>query len=284
MPLVAKNFDTHITVNREIFVEGIKKAVTTIGFEDNRPLYLCLLFDASKNGVKFTAGTGAQFVIDEIVGNAIVEEAAKQRVAFPKNNISNIISILKSSTDEKIVVKEAINPKDAPEQIVITAGETVLTILGIDPQWKTKYVDVAIVTGTDHPYRVKVKRDENILSFVGIARSTLTPEYRMQSDVHNSELTFDFKKCVVDVNSKTNVEAKWRTKFEVDRAGTESKMTLLCNSIYLEDMLTKGVDKDFTIRFIQQDKPIVVDFDPIDNSVKGTVEKFTMFFTTSKKQ
>jgi len=134
-PVLATEFEKSVEVNREVFIEGMEKVFFAIGFAETQPHYMCQLFQVEKNKVRFAAGTGARFAISDVDGKNIVKTDKKENFIIPKQNISNIITVLKNSSVENITIKQAqshTGKTDNPAQIVIELEDVKLIILGID--------------------------------------------------------------------------------------------------------------------------------------------------------
>jgi len=283
-PAPAKTFAVELETNREIFISGMQKVNFSAGIEEYRPKYLCQVFDASKEGARFIAGNGARFAINEITGKGISNTTKQQRIVFPKHNISNIIAALKTASTENITLKEGEGTKDNSEQIVIEFDDTTMTILGIDANIKKDYADVDRILDYAHPYNFKIDIKEWVYPTKG-TRATYSDEMKTDSLVHNAEIEVDTKKDKFIVKANTNMKSKRTVKVETVSAGDEAKVLLRCNSLYLAEMVNQGYDSgSITMRFIDQDKPVVVDYPDLVDGVRDTTEKYSIFFTTSKKK
>jgi DNA polymerase III sliding clamp (beta) subunit (PCNA family) len=283
-PMLSDSISVEIDVNREIFISGMQKVHFSVGIEEFRPQYLCQVFDISKTGARFIGGNGARFAINEITGKGISTTDKKQRVIFPKNNIPNIISILKTSSSEKISLKEGKATKINSDQIIIEFDEITIILLGIDTNLKTQYADVDKILGFNHPYQFKVDLDDWKYPTKG-TRATYSEEMKSASLVHNAEIEVDTKKDKFIVKTDTNMKSKRTVPVTVIQSGDDEKVTLRCNSLYLAEMINQGYDSGTMImRFIDEDKPIVVDYPDLVDGVRDTVEKYSMFFTTSRKK
>lgn len=284
IPTLAKDFEVSLEVNREIFIGGMQKVNFSIGIEEYRPKYLCQVFDVSKDGARFIAGNGARFAINEVAGKGITTATKKQRIIFPKNNITNIISVLKTASSETIVLKEGLAGKDNSDQIVLEFDDTSLIILGIDANIKDKYVDVDKILAYDHPYQFKIDIKNWVYPTKG-TRATYSEEVKNDSLIHNAEVEIDVKKNKFIVKADTNMKSKRTVKVETIKSETDAKMVLRCNSLFLAEMVNQGYDSGNVImRFIDQDKPIVIDYPELKDGIRDTTEKYSIFFTTSKKK
>lgn len=283
-PVPAKTFAVELETNREIFMSGMQKVNFSVGIEEYRQKYLCQIFDVSKEGVRFIAGNGARFAINEITGKGISKTAKKQRIVFPKHNISNILAVLKTASTESITIKEGEAGKNNSDQIIIEFDDTVLTILGIDINIKKDYADVDKILGYDHPYQFKIDINEWVYPTKG-TRATYSDEVKTDSLVHNAEIEVNTKKDKFIVKANTNMKSKRTVRVDTIKAGDESKIVLRCNSLFLAEMVNQGYDSgNIIMRFIDQDKPVVIDYPELVDGVRDTKENYSIFFTTSKKK
>lgn len=283
-PTLAKTFAVELEVNREIFIKGMHKVNFSVGIEEYRPKYLCQVLDVSKDGIRFIAGNGARFAINEITGKGISKTTKKQRIVFPKNNISNILNALKSASSETITLKEGEATKDNSDQIVIEFDDTTLVILGIDINIKKDYADVDRILNYNHPYKFKIDIKEWVYPTKG-TRATYSEEVKRDSLVHNAEIEVNTKKDKFIVKADTNMKSKRTVKVETISAGDDDKIVLTCNSLFLAEMVNQGYDSgNIIMRFIDKDKPIVIDYPELKDGIRDTTETYSIFFTTSKKK
>lgn len=283
-PNPAKTFAIELETNREIFIGGMQKVNFSVGIEEYRAKYLCQIFDVSKEGVRFIAGNGARFAINEITGKGIIKTTKKHRIVFPKYNISNILAALKMANTETITLKEGEGTKDNSEQIIIEFDDTVITILGIDSNIKKDYADVDRILDFDHPYQFKIDIKEWVYPTKG-ARATYSDEMKTDSLVHNAEIEVDTKKDRFIIKANTNMKSKRTVKVDTIKSGDDAKVLLRCNSLYLAEMVNQGYDSgNIIMRFIDKDKPVVIDYPELVDGVRDTKENYSIFFTTSKKK
>ena len=283
-PSMAKDFHIQLDTNREIFITGMQKVKFAVGIEEYRQKYLCQIFDASKDTARFIAGNGARFAIDEITGKGISSADKKHRLIFPKHNITNLLTALKSSASEKIVIKEGKATRNNSEQILIEFDETIFLILGIDNTIKEQYADVDIVLNYDYPYEFKVDIKEWVYPTKG-TRATYSDEMKNDSLIHNAEIEINTNKNKFIVKTDTNMKSKRSVNVETILSGDDTKKTLRCNSLFLAEMVGQGYDSGkITMKFIDKDKPIVVNYPDLKDGIRDTVEKYCIFFATARKK
>lgn len=285
MPNISKDISTEIEVNREIFISGMHKVNFAVAIEASRTKYRCQVFDALKDGVKFIAGNGARFAIDEVEGcNLATVKSGSNRVIFPKMNISNIINCLKTSSAEKIVIKYGEATNENSEQIVLEFDDTVLVILGIDAALKDKYPDVNKILAHQHPFQFDIDIKEWVYPTKGI-RATYSEEVKADCLIHNASIEVDAKKNKFIVKTDTNMKSKRTVQVETLKSEGDGKVKLLCNSMFLAEMVNQGYDSgDMKMRLIDNDAPIVVDYPEIQDGIRNTIEKYSIFFATAKKK
>ena len=159
-----------------------------------------------------------------------------------------------------------------------------MIILGIDANIKKEYADVDRILSYDHPYKFKIDVKEWVYPTKGL-RATYSEEVKRDSLVHNGEIEVDVKKNKFVVKSDTNMKSKRTVKVDTVSSGDDEKVTLTCNSLFLAEMVNQGYDSgDMVMRFIDKDKPIVIDYPELKDGIRDTTENYSIFFTTSKKK
>ena len=159
-----------------------------------------------------------------------------------------------------------------------------MIILGLDVKIKEKYAKFDNILGYDHPYKFKINIKDWVYPTKG-TRATYSEEVKTDSLIHNAELEADVKKNQFVVKSETNMKSKRTVPFETVKVGDENKVVLRCNSLYLTEMVNQGYDSgSIVMRFIDKDKPIVIDYPELKDGIKDTTEEYSIFFTTSKKK
>lgn len=295
LPATAKEFQKSLSVNREIFIKGLKKVAFAMGYAETQSYYMCLQFKASKSGVRFIAGTGARFAIADFKGNNITDASSPISILFPRYNIPNIIKILSKSLSESIIVKEAEKAPRTAAQTVIEFDETRLTILGLDAS--IDYPDINKILKFDYPYKVSSELDAWKNAVKGIM-STNTKEHKRERDIHPVKITADPVRGHFTLEAETNIKAVRIVPFTPNtlvinvNTGQDNRPWFRCASAFIEEMVSKaGKAKEIVIEFEGRSmasgnekikiRPVVARYPEIIND-SGVKEKFCMFFACSK--
>jgi DNA polymerase III sliding clamp (beta) subunit (PCNA family) len=278
-PALADKFDTEVKVNREVFMDGLSKVKFAMGIEETKPYYKCLFFESKNKAVKFVAGSGARFAINDVAGKNIVDGDCS--IVFPDTNIATMVKILSLSSSPDISIKKAIATDVYPDQIIIEYSGVTLVILGIDNS--IKYAEVDKVTTYNYPNSVTSNINDWLWAGNAIEGTKTTSE-KMSSDIHNTEVTFKDNYC--DVVTSTMAKAKRKVSFNNKIIKSETAVpSFRINSEYLTDITQNSDYKSGEIIFSFEDKtkPVLVRFPEKVNASKETTENFTMFFATSKR-
>ncbi len=294
VPQIADSFNKEIEINREIFIDGINRVSFAIAFEEKMRNYMCMVFESSKDNVRFSAGSGSRFTVSNVSGKNIGSKS-KTQIIFPKNNLSNISKILSDASDTNIVIKyaEANGEKGSPEQIVIEFGGTILYVLGIDTS--IKYPDMDSILDFDYSNKVYSNVEDWRMAVAGISATM----HVIDSDtIYNTEVKVDTEKGYFRTETKTLLKAKNKVKFTDDEKSITNSDNpwFRCNSLYLKEMVSRANKTgEVSIHFENQQKledlpddeqrmkPVLVKFSDNLNEAKNTVENFYMFFSVSTK-
>ena len=297
-PRTGRSFAEKIQVDRHIFVNGLKKIAYAMAREEKMFTYMCTLFESWKNKVRFTAGSGGRFALAEIEGDGKSIASGETQMIFPKANIPNIMRILKNESSDNIKIKSVeSNPdKKVQEQIVITSGNVILALYGLENF--TKYPDVNSIISHDYSYKFSTSVED--WKYVTEA---ISATYHAHNElVHNTRIEADISNGWINVTPRTAMTVNRRIPFEpgtctVNPSKKKShKPWFKCNSSYLLEMVKKGYkDGNVSVKFEcqskldnipankpRQMKPILMEY-PERTNKDGTREKYTIFFTVSTK-
>lgn len=289
LPTIASIFQTEISINREILVDGIKKVQFAVGFAETQRKYLCLILKIMKKGVRFIAGSGGEFAIFDVVGKNI--STGKDEIVFPNLNLSNITAILSDSDAKDIEIRYAEKDDDnnAPAQIVLTFKGSVLCLFKIDSA--INYPKMDSILKFDYPNKISSDIIEWKRAVMGVEAADLGN--KGTDKVPNTQVTLDKKNEYLHIETKGELKSKSKIKIEEDDSViVDNEPWFKCNSKYLKNITTKcGIDSgDITISFENQQppagsdsrshviKPILVNFPDVPNVGKGVVESFKLFF------
>lgn len=293
LPKIATDFSIEISINREVLIGGIRKVQFAMGFEETRPQYLCLILETFKDKVRFLAGNGGQFAISDVRGPYIIK-GAKSEIVFPRNNISNIISILSNSSADDIKIKYAKKDDDnnIPAQIVLKFDGTCLCLFKIDSKIKSQ--NVQKVLDFDYPNRVVNSISEWKRSIAGINAAEMGDKGSEKISV--TEVTLNNKKKCLYIETKGELKSKSKVNFkEVDSVIVDNKPWFKCISTYIKNISTQcSLDSgDITLNFQNQQppegvassshriEPILVNYPDDKNGPRDTVESFKLFFVAT---
>ena len=294
-PNVDKKFQKRLTVNRDIFVKGLKKVKSAMGKFETQSYYMCLQLKASKSELRFVAGSGARFSVDDFNGDHITNVSESVSVILPWYNIPNIIKILTGSDSEHITIKEAEEALGTPAQIIIEFDKNRVMLLGVDAS--IDYPDVDAILNLDYPCQVSVDTEDWKSAMKAIV-STNTQKVKRERDVHAVKITADPKRGHFILEAKTDATAVRTVPFTLYHAGSDVSTNEIAsrwfsvNSTYLEEMATKaGKAKEMTIAFEgisttadtteKKLKPVLVRY-PHTLDKSGVSENHCMFFACSK--
>lgn len=282
---IAKKFEKTVKVNREAFITGIGKVQFAIGDEITKPYYKCLLFETVSNTkIRFAAGSGARFAVDEIEGKNIIELDNGELVSFifPDTNIPNISRILDYASGADIVVKQAKASDDNQDQIVIEYDGNTLILQGIDTS--IKFAEVHKVLDFNYSNKVTSDISQWALSANGID-GTLKAE-KSNKQYRNTDVTADLKNMVFFVVAETTVKTKSKPKISgIIAKGDENDPSFRCSSKFVIEIVRNATISagDVEIHFEDKNRPVVFRYPRIVNSTKDTTEDFSIFFATLKK-
>ena len=298
LPNIPKKFGQEATVDREYFANGLDKIKYAPAIENKMYTYMCVLFETSKNNIRFSAGSGGRFAAIEYESNSKKISSTDMKIIFPKTNIPNIIRIFKKVTYPTITIKpvDVVSKKLIPEQIILEAGNIVLCIYDVEKF--TKYPDLFKVINLDYSYKISTRLKD--WKYVGEAITASRHYYKEK--IHNVKVTANLLHGYFDIHAKTEMQMNRRIDFDlgtyaIDTSkGRDHKPWFCCNADWLIEMV-KDSDKDKTVIFnfecqskldnIPDDKPkqmepILLKF-PEKTDKDGVKEKNFVFFTVSSK-
>lgn len=285
-PQLANKFSKTVKVNREMFSAGLARVQFAIGKEIAKPYYKCLLFQTiDSNKVRFAAGSGSRFAVDEIEGKNIVELNNGELVhfIFPDVNVPNIGRILEASAQSEIFIKEASATESNPEQIVIEYEGITIIILGLDKD--IKFAEVRKVLDFNYTNRVLTDISQ-WKTTAGYIDATLKTSEKGDNRYKNADITANFKESRFRVSAATKTSTTSAPKFTKVLAhnGVES-IPVCCSSEYIVEIVRNAPMSSGDIEICLEDKtkPIVIKYPTIINETKETTENFSMFFATLKK-
>jgi len=293
LPL-AKSYSRTITIDRTTFLHGLKRVGFAMAYEETKKKFMCLFFEATKDSLRFVAGSGARFVVDDMTGQKLTNAKSRVSVIFPKKGIAQIVKVFKNVESEQLTVKyanESVANK-TPAQITVECAGTTLAWYGIDTS--IKYPDVNIILKHLYPYVATTTVEDWRLPAAAILATMQGPEVihntRVQADLLHGYLT-------LTTNARTHLQEKVHFALGPFQAAPDEKIdapSFTFNTWYLKEVLSRGNKKGkVTFHFENQEqssesdngrrmKPILVEF-PEAHLADGSKEQFHMFFSVSTK-
>jgi len=264
-----------------------------MGYAETQQHYKCLYFEASKNHIRFAAGTGSRFAVNDFDGKKIVRVRGTVSILFSSSNIKNLIAILSKAKTEEVVIKELSAYGDNKPKIVILYDNTTLVLEGMVKS--TKYPCMDKMLDYEYPCQVETKVDDWRPVIKGI-EATKTDKFKKENDVHpvtvTAHLDSDYFEvyCQTDVGSHGAVEFTSKTVVGDPSDDTDNELWFNCASAYLAEMLKKaGKAKSMVIGFEgykkdskgewQKPRPVLIKYPKVIKN--GIAERFYMFFAVS---
>lgn len=297
-PNIPKKNDQLTVVDRNLFVKGLQKVAFAPAYEKTMFGYMCVLFESWKNRFRFSSGTGGRFAVVEFEGKKISTD--ESRLIFPSLNVSNIISVLKSSDQPTIKIRSVgvSYIHRSPEQIVVETDSITLAIYGLEHF--SKYPDLNRMIDYEYPYQIPTRiKDWNY-----VTEAIAASRHFFGDDIHNTRITADLLHGHFDIQTKTIMRMNRRIDFELGVFVTDSnkdkhhKPWFCCGSEWLVEMVKKGnKDEIVIINFKDQSdtenisdekqaqkkmKPILIKY-PSKIDKDGVSERFFMIFSASTK-
>lgn len=285
VPTIADSFTKEITINREIFIENVKRIFYAIGYEEKRPKYLYwkLLFCDGK--VQFIAGTGGRFAISTIKGSAFSGYKDEIEFFFSKNSTPVILDILSNSDCDDIKIKQAIKNKNNVDQIVIDFGGQESIIVGFDPDIDWSTVSLNSILNRDSE-TIVVTNVSNWGKEIAGMNVTYNEDLKKEHELHNVDVRVDPDKQILhfDINSRLKFTGYVNIS-KIEKISEDKDMLCFrCHSRYLDEVINNSdSNEDLKFEMSGPSKPVIVRHLPKDNASKGIVEEFVTFFATTKK-
>jgi len=294
IPVKTDKFAKELKIDKKVFISGIKKVMYAAGYETERPEFLVFALTASKDTLRFSAGTGARHSIYEVEGKNIVEASPTDMVFMvPKDHTQAMLKALGSASSDVVVLKEAKKANDVPFHIVVECEPQDFILVGLDPS--NKWPDENKVLGLDYKYKMVIKLGDLALAAKGTA-ATLNEQVKedMKQGKKSHKAIFDIDVAKKSVNIKTNEYMRSSRKVALQDVFTtdNNEMSFACVSSYLSEIVDQGDRNEYIqLEAIEAKKPIVVYFYAPEkvadektlknvDKAKGYTEKFITFFGT----
>jgi DNA polymerase III sliding clamp (beta) subunit (PCNA family) len=295
-PVLAKKFDKSVSINREVFVDGISKVQFAVGWAQTQPYYMVEMVEVENDKVRFASGTGARFAVLDVEGKKIIKGVdEKIQYFFPKDSVANVIKVLSHASSLDIDIKYAESSKGKnrhPAQMVIDFQDGMkLILLGLDSS--VKYPELNNILQFDYPYQISSELSNWKAAVMG-AGATYTSEIKAENDIHNTDVTASLENNYFLIETKLRNETERTVDFGDEVVYKDKDVadpSFRCGTNYLQEVYHQGGKSGpMTLLFEAAPeadggklRPITVKFADKHNEVKETVEKFSMFFATSKR-
>jgi DNA polymerase III sliding clamp (beta) subunit (PCNA family) len=291
VPSTPDSFSKSISINREIFVDGVGKVAFAMGYAVTQEHYMCQFLRVEPDRVRFASGTGARFAVRDVEGSSITQTSEIETFVLPRYNIPNIVDIFGNSSSKDVTVCQSKATDNNAAQIVIGDGKGIsLTLLSVDES--IVYPKLDSILEYDYPFEISSKW-ENWKYVIAGVEATNSNEARQNNGVHNTNVTACQEDNCFLVETKTELTSERRVEFEkINKIDGELfDPSFRCNSAYLHEVINNGTRKGnvtFAFEGISKSnpegasRPVVARFDDDVNDVKNTTEKFSLFFATSK--
>ncbi|MBW8017946.1 MAG: hypothetical protein FVQ82_17385 [Planctomycetes bacterium] len=297
-PPLPRKFVHEATVDRAIFLRGMKKVVWAMAKEEKMFTYMCTLFECWTNRMGFSAGSGGRFVNFDINNcpSKIAGEHAK--ILFPRQSTSNMIRAFSTADSSTIQVRTAEwnSSLGVPEQIVLKSGNIVMSLYGTEAF--TNYPDLDEFLNYDHAYKISTRSKD----WIDVAKAIHATRPGHDSRIHNTRITADIMHGHFNIRTNTKKRLKRKVDFVLGGVVADTSKYkayqpwFACNSDYIEDIARRGYkDGIMTIKFDDQAKlseipkdkpkqmkPVLITY-PIKTNKDGAREKYSVFFAVSPK-
>jgi hypothetical protein len=297
-PRLPKTFIQEATVDRAIFLRGIKKVAWAMTNEPKMLAYMCTLFECWTSRMRFYAGSGGRFVRFDIIDCQATIAGKNVRTLFPKQNIGNMIRAFDSSTSSTVKIRIAKQNSilRVHEQIVIENDNIVMGLYGTEVF--TKYPNLDNKLNYDYAYKISTRSKD----WIDVARAIHATRPGHDSSIHNTRITADIMHGRFNIRTKTKKRLKRKVDFVLGGIVADTSRDkayqpwFVCNSDYIEDIAHKGYKNGIvTINFDDQAKldhvpkdkpkqmkPVLITY-PERANKDGTTEKYAVLFMISTK-
>lgn len=275
-----------LKVRRDLFVASASRISFAQGFQEYRPAYLYWVMRASKNSVRFVAGSGGRFAVLDTFGDTTTNASKKQNVLIPNLQTPALIEIFgKLSGDYMSFIQ-------TERQLVIRCGSVQAIISQIDPNIKWPDENILLERQSKTKFVTKISNWVNAVK--GIS-ATNSDDIKKQRHVHTASITLDPQQKLL--YTKSNDQLKSNRKVVVDDLQTESgeSFTFKCVSQYLTEAIKNGEDNEYIqVEMDSEATPVVIHYHANDklgdakifekkDETLGINERYTIFFAPRLK-
>ena len=285
-PKLSKKFEKEVKIKREVLLNAIDRIIFAISSynADKRFVYWYMKYDQDK--VNFVTGSGMRFATLNISGKDFIETKDKGDFIFHRDQTPTILSVLKSTSEDYVVIKESTKTDDIPGQMVLSFGSTSILVVGFDPD--IKRYDEGIFLKRPKTCKFVTKVSDWIFPMKGI-RATYNSDVKKAGESHEAEMVMDVDKKTFAVKTSTSLKSN-RSIPVIDLENTDANVKqyqITSLSQYLAEVpsyLTEGgycqvelganvdpiVIQDYASEKVLDKRPNGV------NSVTGLTEEFSI--------
>jgi DNA polymerase III sliding clamp (beta) subunit (PCNA family) len=252
VPPIAKKSQKELTIKRPVLIEGIKWVLWGCSYEEHKEVLWNWRLTATKNKIRFAAGTGGLFTVMDVHGKFAVDGNVEFLVH--KDQTIPILNMLESSEDEDVCLRQSEAEGDVPAQIVFKLSSRSLIFVGID--LTTQYPKVDDVIERKRTLSLRVKMSEWEYPTKGIL-ATYTEEVRRSHDSHDYNMLFDLTKKYIQVTSATGHKSQRSLPIEevIKKGEKADGLVYLCQSMHLKQVVDHVPENaDVTMEFFDEAK------------------------------
>ena len=252
IPSIAEKFPKEIKVNRQLFINSIDKVAFAIGKEDFRPDFRHLVMRFSKNKLRTVCGDGVCIVVYQIQdGDTVIDTKETQSMLIKDEQIGVLLSILKATSCEDILLQEYIRKNKDKEtlmnQTVISCGDVKIVLIGHSPelQWQdeNKFINRKGLV------KVAVPVTEWDQELKGIM-ATYNSDIRKANVVHTTRLEFDFANKLITLKAEEQMRSLREVSISDSKTEDNSdSFDFCCTSKYLLEVHQNTRSADDFVQF-----------------------------------
>jgi len=277
VPDEAETFDAQVKINRNVFIEGLKKVFFAIGFEDLRQKYLYWMMRASGDHVRFAAGTGARFATLDVKGKGILKGKTKVDILFPKEHSGVLQDILSNIESDWVEVRRS----SKNSQIVITCGAYKVVLVSFDGE--IEWVDEEKFLKIPKSCRLETNASDWDYATRGIM-ATFNDDVKKAHDTHETALTLDLGKSELRFSANPKMRSLRHIPImnieesQAEHEGMEFKVT----SRFLREaaMLAPEKNGKVYVELVDQSKPVFIRYPT--KIADNQEQELRVFFATVK--
>lgn len=281
--------DDIFEIRRDIFNNGANRLAFARGFEDYRAKYKYWMIRASKDGVRFTCGTGGRFAILEFIGSNISNVNNNTDFLIPCDQSSIITKLTAKINDENI---QFIN---LDTHLVLRTKNYIMSMPNYDPPIE-EWPDEGKVLARKNKYRMATRLGDWPSIVKGII-ATNNDEYRKSNEYHIADITINNSSKDIVIEAKSNTMKSCRKARISDLDGEiKDGHRLRVESMYIQEAFKSAAEDDyvqweFNDRTGRENNLVILRFyatPDIGNSedfvrvneATGMKERFTIFIAT----